>query len=767
MDLRGPGGPTRIEAQRLAPGEWLALLGTATTGHFSYEIGCSGPSPAEADSAAPAGPFEYEVGSWHEATAIAASRRDGERLVLTLQATGSAALLHIEPLADGVLALELAPGGDAAGPGVTTGDPQSPEAAADAAGPGAAEAPLRLTAPGLEAEVDAAAMELRCRAPGHGPGWQIRLPLRFRWLALADGTVQTLHAPLTLAQGEAVYGLGERFGPPDLRGRRLDVRVYEEYKEQGDHTYLPVPFFLTSGAWGAWLDEEEPSVFDFGGADLSPHGRIELAPRPAAGRSLRLKLLVADAPYGVVSRFVRLSGDIHVPPAWAFGPWMSSNSWNSQALTEENVARTLAEDVPATVLVIEAWSDESTFYIFNDAEYEPQPGAHAPRLADFRFGGRWPDPKAMIDHCREHGIRVVLWQIPVLKKLDGPHPQHDADTAWALAHGFGIRHADGEPYRNAGWWFTDATITDFGNAAERDWWFGKRRYLFDELGISGMKTDGGEHIWGSDLRSADGRRGAALVNTYARDYTLAYHDFVQERTGGDGVIFSRAGYTGAQRTPAHWAGDENSTWEAYRASVRAGIAAGLAGVSVWGWDLGGFSGDVPTPELYLRGTAMAALCPVMQYHSEGHGASENRDRTPWNIAERSGDPAALDGYRRFAQLRVRLIDYIHGEAKALAAAGLPLMRAPCLEYPAEHDRLAHDPYAYMFGRDLLVAPVVEKGQLVRRVLLPAGEWLDAWSGASFSGGTAVTVPAPLQRIPAFIRADSPRASLLLAAFAGG
>jgi alpha-glucosidase (family GH31 glycosyl hydrolase) len=335
-----------------------------------------------------------------------------------------------------------------------------------------------------------------------------------------------------------------------------------------------------------------------------------------------------------------------------------------------------------------------------------------------------------------------------------------------LEHGYAIGEPDGNAYRNKGWWFTDALVVDVTDPAACTWWFDKRRYLFDELGIDGMKTDGGEHLWGRDLVAHDGSRGTELVNTFAQRYVDAYHDFVRDATDGDGITFSRAGYTGAQRSPAHWAGDENSTWSGLKASILAGLSAGLAGVSLWGFDIGGFSGEVPTVELYLRSTAIACFSPIMQFHSELHQASESRDRTPWNIAERHGDARALDVYRAYAKLRMRLIAYVEGEAAALASQGRPLMRMPALEYPGEHDRLRDDPYAYLFGRDLLVCPVLEKGASAREVLLPVGDWVDLWSGARLPGGRTVVVPAPLERVPVFVRGDSPRLDILRAAASG-
>ena len=551
---------------------------------------------------------------------------------------------------------------------------------------------------------------------------------------------------------EELYGLGERFGGPGLRGREWDVRVYEEYKEQGVRTYLPVPFFLSSCAWGVWFDTDAPSYLDARGDDAVV--TVDVVPSRDAG--LHQYLIVADAPYGVTAAYTRLTGEIALPPKWAYGPWMSANTWNTQNKVEAAVRRTLKEEVPATVLVLEAWSDESTFYIFNDAEHDPVAGSERLQLADFRFGGRWPDPRAMIDECHENGVRVLLWQIPVQKKLDAPHPQHDADEAYMLEQGYAIKNADGTPYRNKGWWFTDALVLDVTHPEALDWWLGKCQYLFDELGINGLKTDGGEHLWGRDLVAHNGQRGVELVNRYPQAYVDAYYDFVRRMTGGDGLTFSRAGYTGAQRSPAHWAGDENSTWGAFRASIQAGLSAGLAGVSIWGWDIGGFSGEVPTVELYVRSVQMACFCPVMQYHSELHTAGESRDRTPWNIAERFTDERALTIYRAYAKLRMRLLDYIVGEAEALAEAGQPLMRYPGLVWPEAHDALMRDASSYLFGRDLLVCPVLEKGAQTREVTLPPGGWVDFWSGAHFAGSQTVVAPAPLDRLPVFIRGDSPQ-----------
>ena len=738
--LNVSGVATRHPAQRVSSDLWTSHLPKLESGAYTYTIHACAESCEET-----AGPFDLPVGRWRRAERVGTIEAHGEGTRLTLlTGDGGTADLNLFFPEPGVCKLDFRPGGA----------PSLEDKAAD--GAVRQDGLIIVSGEGVEVRIDEDSLALTLHRPGddvpRARGTAIE------WLELPGGEVTQFRITYALSQ-EELYGLGERFVGPGLRGRSWDVRVYEEYKEQGGRSYLPVPFFVSSSAWGMWLDTDAPSYLDACGEEAV------ITADAARGEDAAFiqHLIVADAPYGVTSVYTRLTGDIALPPRWAFGPWMSANTWNSQSKAEAAVRRTVQEDVPATVIVLEAWSDESTFYIFNDAEYEPVPSVERLRLSDFRFGGRWPDPKRMVDELHDRGVRVLLWQIPVQKRLDAPHPQHDADEAHMLERGYAIHNADGSPYRNKGWWFTDALVLDVTYPEALDWWLAKRQYLFDELGIDGLKTDGGEHLWGRDLVAHNGQRGVELVNRYPQMYIDAYHAFVRRMTDGDGLTFSRAGYTGAQRSPAHWAGDENSTWGAFRASIQAGLSAGLAGVSIWGWDIGGFSGEIPTVELYVRSAQMACFCPVMQYHSELHEVGENRDRTPWNIAERFKDPRALTVYRAYAKLRMRLLDYIMGEAEALAALGQPLMRYPGLVWCEAHDVLMRDSSVYLFGRDLLVCPVLEKGAQTREVTLPPGDWVDFWSGAHFIGNQTVITPAPLETLPVFVKADSPRLPELLEA----
>lgn len=574
------------------------------------------------------------------------------------------------------------------------------------------------------------------------------------WLSGGAGTQPgavrwAFHSP----SDESFHGLGERYNAFNLRGFCMDASVYEQYKNQGVHTYLPVPFFISSRGYGFYVETARLSTFDLAAgladqwhflAELGSHAEINFC------------VFAGSGPLENIRMFGKKVGLPVLPPDWVFGHWMSSNEWNSQSLIMERVRQTQQHDIPATVLVIEAWSDEKTFYIWNDAQYMPKPSDQPPALEDFTFPaeGLWPDPKGMIDALHRMGIRLLLWQNPVQKYLGGErHAQQDMDEAYMLEKNYCLRWPDGTPYRVRPFWFHDSLLLDFSNPEAVEWWMSKRAYLIDQLGVDGFKTDGGEHLWGRDVVFANGMHGDEGLNLYPNLYAGAYFGFANKKRAGDAVTFSRAGFTGAQAFPCHWAGDESSTWEAYRASLVAGLSAGVSGIPFWGWDIGGFSGEVPTAELYLRSAATAAFCPIMQYHSEFNDHRlPLRDRTPWNIADRTDSPEVIDVYRMFVHQRMSLLPYIISEAKHCSETGEPLMRPLFLDWP-EDVQCWQISDQYCFGRELLVAPILEPGISERRLYLPAGQWKDFWSDDIHAGGQWIVVPAPLDRIPVFKRVD--------------
>jgi 1,3-alpha-isomaltosidase len=584
-----------------------------------------------------------------------------------------------------------------------------------------------------------------------------------RWLVAGD-RVHRARFALRLAGDEHVVGFGERFDAVDQRGRRLDAVVFEQYKGQGRHgrTYLPMPFAHVVGpatSWGFHVRTSRRTWFDVAASEPD-RLTVEVALAGEPDPTVRVGVY-HGAPAEVLSAFTAEVGRAEPLPPWVFRLWASGNEWNTQRIVQDRMDRHRELDIPVGVVVIEAWSDEQTFLAFRDAEFTPSEADQPLAGTDFRYppDGAWPDPKGMVERLHEGGIKVVLWQVPLLQTRPELSPEVPDGAAViregeALVRGgHAVREADGSPYRNRGWWFPRALMPDLSVARTRDWWTDRRRYLVRDIDIDGFKTDGGEHAWGDELRYADGRRGDEGNNRYPVHYARAYGDLLRSE-GKPPVTFSRAGFTGSQAHGIIWAGDEDSTWEAYRSSVTAGITASACGIVYWGWDLAGFSGPVPDAELYLRAAGASTFMPIMQYHSEfNHHRRPIRDRTPWWVADVNDDPEVVAVFRRFAHLRERLVPYLDAQARLAIETGRPLMRALLFDH-ASDPRIWDFPLQFQLGDALLVSPVTAPGVQRWETYLPPGQWVDVWTGSRLEGGQPVTREVPREVVPVYCRADA-------------
>lgn len=572
--------------------------------------------------------------------------------------------------------------------------------------------------------------------------------------------------------GSAFYGFGEKFDHVNQKGLSPLSYVVEQYSNQQDKSYIPIPFFFTDHNVGFLQNNTWKTQFSIKETKKSPPmeyaskksnlHEVGISSRcPREGILYECTLFVGE-PREIIRQYTSITGELTLPPKWAFGPWMSSNGWNTQKESLEQIAQMNELSIPATVLVLEAWSDEETFYIWNDAKYTPRTDGGSMAYEDFTFTeeGKWPNPKEFANAVNENGLKLVLWQIPVVKYERSPHcEQLDLDTEYAINQGLCVKNADGSPYRITEMWFGNSLIPDFTNPETLRWWFDKRKYLVSELGVSGFKTDGGEFLFDESSYLYDGRTIEEAHSDFPNLYVGAYHNFLNETLGNNqGVTFSRAGYTGAGKYPIHWAGDQVSTFSELRGQLMAGLSIGLSGVPFWSFDLGGFAGDFPSTELYLRSAAFGAFAPVMQFHSEPRNGQYymterkrwNNDRTPWNMAIANDDERIIEVYRLFANLRMNLLPYLWQEANYCVKTSRPMMAHLIYDYPMEESVIDLDD-EYMLGRDLLVAPIIAEGAVGREIWLPKGVWYDFWSGLKLTGGTTIYYECQLNKIPVFVR----------------
>lgn len=502
----------------------------------------------------------------------------------------------------------------------------------------------------------------------------------------------------------AVYGMGERFNCVNQKGKKVHVEVIEKFCNQGAISYCPIPFFFTDNQLGVFMDTKTVTEFDF-----QETIKINLT-KDTYGKLPSIYLMEGE-PKEILHEYTEITGKPKLTPKWSFGPWMSANRWKTQEETLKQLEQALTHGIPHSVMVLEAWSDEATFYLFNN-------------------NGEWRAVESLMQKMKELGVHLILWQIPVLKKLDPGQRSQELDSDWnyAIENDLCIKNMDGSTYSiPEDHWFAGSLLPDFTNPKTKKWWFKKRQYLLD-LGVDGFKTDGGEFILTDQVTAFNGMTGLELRNFYSSNYVQAYSEFI----GSERVLFSRAGYIGQQNYPMQWAGDQMSTWEEFRNVIKAGLSIGLSGVPFWGFDIGGFAGELPEKELYERSVQTAVFAPIMQWHSEPVGGQFSEvlavtkgvnDRSPWNISLLYEDDGLLERCKFHFNLRMNLLPYIYHQAMISARTGLPLMKHLICEYTEEKVKNVED--CFMLG-DLLVAPILQKGQKVREIYLPEGMWTSFW-----------------------------------------
>jgi len=562
-------------------------------------------------------------------------------------------------------------------------------------------------------------------------------------------TVSKIRESFYSEETEKFYGFGERYNSLNQRGNIIDNYVSNIWKEQGFKTYIPVPFYFTNSGYGFFLNSTYYSNFNL---DKNKEQKCTITANYGNdAKPYEYYLFASEDMKQIISSFAEVTCKPAELEVWSLGPWISANEWDKQSEVEAALDSLERNKILNTVVVVEAWSDEETFYIFNDASYKLKPASEFYHLNDFTFSGRWPDPVGLIKDIHQNNMKIVLWNIPVLKHSQVQSEQRDIDEKYAIENKFIAQNPDGTPNRLPPAWFGRSLNFDFTNQKAVDWWLGKRTYLIDEMKVDGFKVDGGEFVWGRDVAFSNGMKGSEMRNLYANLYIEAYYKYLQEHNK-DAIVFHRAGTFGAQSHPIAWNGDQNSSFKGFREAIRSVLNLSVSGIPFVAYDLAGYFEETNfTAELYKRSTAQAAFSPVMQFHS-GYGGDTGLERSPWNAARLFKDPTCINIYRKYANLRFNLIPYLYSEAAYTSETTVPLMRPLFLEY--QHDEKAISAELdYMLGNSLIVFPVSSPGTK-KDVYLPEGAWYDFWTLKEVKGGQSYKYDVPVDQIPVFIKEGS-------------
>jgi alpha-glucosidase len=541
---------------------------------------------------------------------------------------------------------------------------------------------------------------------------------------------------------DPIYGLGEKTGSFNRRGRdftlwNVDVlnpnssgeftQAQPATDPRADNTstefdpyYVSIPFFYhqdanSSAIAGSFIDNSYRSFYDFTAADSY---EINFT-----GGQYTEYVFAGPSMPSILENYTWLTGRTNLPPIWALG--FHQCRWKDYVQADiEQLAKNYRElGVPLDTL----WLDIDYMVEYRVFTWNTE---------------RYPDVPGMLERLKAQGIRVITIIDPGVKRDPGYAVYDDG-----LAKGVFATTESGETYIGQVWPGNTA-FPDFVQERTRKWW-GELNAEHVKSGLAGIWNDMNEPATG-DIEPYSMRFGAGQFsheryhNTYALLMAMGTHEGLitampELRT----FILSRAGSPGIQRYAANWMGDNMSRFDHLWMSIPMGAGLSISGQSFVGADIAGF-GENATAELMLRWTQYGALTPFARNHT----MAGTVDQYPWSF----GDEVA-DGVRIAIGLRYRLLPYIYAAFVAASETGAPIQRPLIFDFQADEKARNIDDQ-YLFGRDFLIAPVVEDGLRQREVYLPDGEWFCFNKGKHLQGGQTIVANAPLEYIPMFVRAGA-------------
>ena len=572
---------------------------------------------------------------------------------------------------------------------------------------------------------------------------EVSVPLagigRLRLVPPASAAATSAGERLASPADELVYGLIERtvsdyvdselipkeIGSLNRRGTQVNMQVFMSEA-------LYTPFFQTSRGYGVFVEGTTIGKYDLAASDPQAlELEFELPPGVES-----LDYLFIDGPSHdqILDRYTQVAGRPFLPPQWAFKHWRWRDEHRIAApATLDGVAMNadLVDDITHyEQLAIPIGNYEiDRPWATGDVDFLQEP--EEPGFGDLEWDEvRFPNPQAMIDALNRRGYHLFLWVAPWATGVK--------TNAEAVAGGYLAPDSK--------------FIIDFTNPNAVEWWKGKVKPLI-EMGIAGLKLDRGDedtpslavHVY------ADGRTGRELRNAYPGLFAKVSYDTVQSVRGNDFLNYPRAGYAGTQQWAVFSAGDipgKDITGKPTDLGLRTAILAvqhdAFNGFPFWGSDTGGYEqfGD---REVFARWIEFSTFCPIMEIGGTGTHA-------PWDMpTDPNDDQEMIDIYRQYVTLHHALVPYTYRHAQEANRSGRPIAKPLVFDY--QDDPRVQDLWQeYLYGDDIIVAPVWQVGQRTQHVYLPAGSWVDYWDRSRIlAGPLELDEPAPLDRIPIFVR----------------
>jgi alpha-glucosidase len=512
-----------------------------------------------------------------------------------------------------------------------------------------------------------------------------------------------------LSPQDHFYGMGQAdqlAGPVELdhRGQRREI-----WNQHSPPAVTIFPTLLSLRGYGLLIDNPCRAVWDLGCSDRQSFSY------QARGGGLQYYVVLGPGLARLLQTMLELTGYPPLPPRWTLGLLQSRYGYRSRQELESIAQSFRARRLPCDALILDVF----WFREMGDLAFDPQ---------------KWPEAREMIARLKRQGFRTVVIEEPYLTRQSRNYSE-------ALSRGYLARHYDGSPY-TFDFWPGECGLFDFSNPAAREWWTEKHRPLV-EMGIDGWWTDLNEPAKHFQDMAQHAGPAAAVHNLTALWMQQSVFDAYQQYAPDRRVfILSRAAFPGSQRYgTALWSGDVDKTFASLRKQVAIGLSVGLTGIPLWGSDIGGFGfGGECTRELYARWFEFSAFCPLCRPHGD-----QKELREPWQFG------AEVEAIcRKYLELRYRLLPYIYNAVHDACTTGIPIMRPLVLEYPADPNVLNLTD-EYLFGPEILVAPILDEGAVERSVYLPQGNWIDYWSEELYAGPRLIDAQAELNVLPLFVR----------------
>ena len=507
---------------------------------------------------------------------------------------------------------------------------------------------------------------------------QVKL-LPFSFIKRGSDNSRSINPVWSLAPGERIYGCGESFTSLNKVGQKVHLSVTDPQGPETDGQYKPVPFFFSNRGYGIFMHTSAPVTCDFGASYIGAD-RLFMA-----DEQMDFFIFLGE-PKDILDEYTNITGKSPMLPLWSFGTWMSRITYFSQKEGLEIARQLRAHKIPSDVIHF----DTGWFGVDWQCDYQ---------FAKDRF----EDPVKMLKQFSKDGFHTCLWQLPYFTPKNRFFPE-------IIEKGMHVVNATGGmPVEDA--------ILDFSNPETVSWYQSKIEGLLKQ-GVSTIKCDFGEAAPYNGFYHS-GKGGLYEHNLYPLRYNKALWEVVEKNHPGEGIIWARSAWAGSQRYALHWGGDAATTNTGMMGDLRGGLSFGLSGFSFWSHDMGGFVTASPE-DIYRRWLPFGFLSS----HTRAHGAPPTE---PWLISE-----SFTDAFRACAEMKYKLMPYVYAQAKDCSERGLPMVRALLVEFPQDPGAwLVED--EYMFGSQILVAPLMESGS-GRTVYLPKGKWIDYQTGKVYEGG---------------------------------